>query len=256
MKHLRALAKEGRRILRQSRAGMLRRLGLLNSDWNASLPAELQFWDWALKDGARNWDQGEWKNCSNPELELQSELKALIPAPSGATIRILDVGSGPLTRVGKKWADRQVQVVPVDPLADQYNALLARHGIKPIVPALFAHGEKLLETFDAGSFDLAYASNSLDHTYDPLLVIRQMLGVVKPLHYVYLWHVVNEGARECYAGLHQWNFDIRKGEFVVDDGRGKTQFISAALSGQVKVEAEFQSAFGTRIVVAKLKKLC
>jgi nitrite reductase/ring-hydroxylating ferredoxin subunit len=81
-----------------------------------------------------------------------------------------------------------------------------------------------------------------------------MLGVVKPGRYVYLWHVANEGARECYTGLHQWNFDIRKGEFVVDDGR-KSQSVSDAFKGQVELDAEFQTAFETRIVVAKLKKL-
>jgi SAM-dependent methyltransferase len=254
MKKLKALAKQGRKKFRESRAKILRRLGFLNSDWDQNLPAELQFWDWALKDGARNWDQGEWRNCSDPNLELQPELKALIPAPVGAVVRILDVGSGPLTRVGKRWDGRDIQVVPVDPLANKYNRLLAIHQIKPIVAPVFAHGEKLLDQFAPNSFDLAYASNSLDHSYDPVLVIRQMLGVVKPGHYVYLWHVANEGARECYAGLHQWNFDIRKGEFVVDDGR-KSQSVSAAFSGQVELDAEFQTAFNTRIVVAKLKKL-
>ena len=249
------MARTTRRTLFRTRAKVLRRLGFLKRDWDDSLPEELQFWDWALKDGGRNWDQGEWRNCTNPDLELQEDLKPLIPSPAGATVRILDVGSGPLTRVGKRWAGRTIEIVPADPLADQYNALLARHGIKPLVPAVFAHGEKLLERFARDSFDLAYASNSLDHAYDPVLVMRQMVAVVKPRHYVYLWHVANEGACMGYTGLHQWNFDLRDGQFVLDDGRGHVRSVSAELKGEAEVTGEFQSAFGERIVVAKLRKL-
>ena len=117
LNNLRAIARKGRRTFNQSRAKVLRRFGLLKGDWNAKLPEELQFWDWALKDGGRNWDPGEWRHCTNPNLDLQEELKALIPAPPGSTVRILDVGSGPLTRVGKRWVDRTIEIVPTDPLA-------------------------------------------------------------------------------------------------------------------------------------------
>jgi len=254
MNNPKALAKKGWHLLRRARIRVLRRLGLLKGDWNAGLPKELQFWDWALANGGRNWDPGEWRNATNPNFELQAELKELIPAPAGAVVRVLDVGSGPLTRVGKKWPGREVQIVPADPLAEEYNTLLARHSIRPLVPAVFAHGEKLLDRFERNNFDLAYASNSLDHTYDPVVVIQQMLAVVKPSHYVYLWHVANEGLRERYVGLHQWNFDIRKGAFVVSDGR-QTQSVTEALSGEAQISCEFQQAFGARIVVAKLRKL-
>jgi SAM-dependent methyltransferase len=254
MNTLRAVARKGRRFLADSRTKILRRMGLLKGDWTKGLSTELQFWEWALKDGGRNWEQNEWRNATNPNFELQDELKQLIPAPPGAVVRILDVGSGPLTRVGKCWPERTVQIVPADPLAEEYAALLARVSIRPLVPATFAHGEKLAERFAANSFDLAYASNSLDHSYNPVAVIEQMLAVVKPLHYVYLWHVANEGVREGYGGLHQWNFDIRRGEFVVDNGL-QTQSIHAACNGKAEVNCEFQSAFGTRVVVAKLRKL-
>src|SRR5262249_23151674 len=145
------------------------------------------------------------------ELELQPELKELIPAPPGTIVRILDVGSGPFTHVGKRWPDRKVEIVPVDPLAEHYNQILDRLSIRPLVPAIFAEAEKLVERFAPDSFDLAYARNSLDHSYNPLAAIRSMLAVVKPQRYVYLWHVANEGVRERYTGLHQWNLDMRHG---------------------------------------------
>jgi SAM-dependent methyltransferase len=118
----------------------------------------------------------------------------------------------------------------------------------------FAHGKKLLDRFGSNTFDLANASNSLDHCYDPVVVIGQMLAVVKPLHYVYLWHTRNEGLREQYVGLHQWNFDIRKGEFVVSNGQ-QSQSVTAAYQGRAEVSCRFQQTSDATVVVAKLKKL-
>lgn len=250
---IRRFARRGRQLLGRTRARVLRKLGLIHGDWNAALSDELYFWEWSLKDGGKNWDAGEWANATDPNRPLLEELQQLIPAAPGDTVRILDVGSGPLTRVGKRWEGRNLEIVPTDPLADQYNELLKRLGIQPLVPAVNAQGEKLLERFTPNYFDLAYASNSLDHSCDPVLVMGQMLAVVKPGHYVYLWHAANEAIRHAYRGLHQWNFNIRHGEFVVGDGR-KVRSVNEALSGAAEVSCEFQRAFNTRIVVAKLKK--
>jgi len=231
---------------------LLRRVGLWGEEWQTALPKELKFWDEALRE--RQLHLTEWKHCLDAQLELQPELKELIPALPGSSVRILDVGSGPLTHVGKQWPGRKVEIVPVDPLAEQYNEILQRLSIRPLVPTIFAEGEKLLERFAPDSFDLAYARNSLDHSYHPLAAIRSMLAVVKPLHYVYLWHVANEGVRERYTGLHQWNLDIRQGQFVIDNGR-KTESVNSNLASIAEVSCEFQKEGNDKIVVAKIKKL-
>jgi SAM-dependent methyltransferase len=145
-------------------------------------------------------------------------------------------------------------VVATDALAEQYTVLMQKYSIAAPVPVTFAHGEKLLEKFAPNSFDLAYASNSLDHTYDPVAAIGQMLAVVKPQHYVYLRHTANEGLRERYHGLHQWNFDIRGGDFVVDDGR-RSHSITAAYNPEAEITYEFNVIRGVKMVVAKLKKI-
>ncbi len=254
MTNVKAILKGVRRVARESKGQLLRKAGLLNGDWKINLPEELQFWEKALGNEGRNWDQNEYRERTDPNFELQEELKVLIPAPAAAVVRILDVGAGPLTRLGKHWQGRDLQIVAVDPLAEEYGALIVGLGLRPLVPVTFAHGVKLTERFPSNSLDLAYASNSLDHSYDPLIVIQQMLAVVKPLNFVYLWHFANVGRVESYAGLHQWNFDIRDAEFVMDDGR-TTQSVVKALSGRAEVTCEFVEAFGAKVVVAKLKKL-
>ncbi len=119
---------------------------------------------------------------------------------------MLDVGAGPATVLGKRLDDEGLDLVPVDPLAPFFDELLARHDVTPPVRTRTADGEQLGKVFDEASFDLAYARNSVDHSYEPMTTIRQMLRVVKPGHRIVLEHRIDEGEHERYEGLHQWNF--------------------------------------------------
>jgi hypothetical protein len=240
--------------LKAARSKFYRRIGVLRSDWKGGLADEYAFWENALRDQGRNWSVEEYRARMDPNLELQSYLKELIDAPVGSVVRILDVGAGPLTRVGRRWEGRQLEIIPVDPLADQYDAVLKKLEITPPVRTRFGHGERLLEYFRENSFDLAYASNSLDHSYDPIAAIGQMLAVVKAQCFVYLWHFSNVGVEANYHGLHQWNFDVQRGDLTVNDGHRK-HFLSKILAGRAWLQCEVTRAFNARVVVAKLRKL-
>ncbi len=253
-KSVRRVLRPVRRALRALRHRVLRRAGLIGGDWDQSLPEELRFWEEALKDEGRRWIRSEYQERMDPSLELQEELKRLIPAPPGAVVRLLDVGAGPLTRLGKRWQGRTLQLYPLDPLAGEYKALLARLHLRPPVLTETGHGERLTEQFEPNYFDLAYASNALDHSYDPLLAIRQMFAVVKPGCSVYLWHFAAVGAAEGYQGLHQWNFDIERGDMILSDGRGQRHSLAGAFQGAGELECEFQKFGEVKVVVGKLKK--
>ena len=81
-----------------------------------------------------------------------------------------------------------------------------------------------------------------------------MLLVVKPSCYVYLWHFANEGMRGAYQGLHQWNFDIQNGDFIIK-GQRETFSLASEFKGLAELQCEFQHAFGGKVVVARLRKL-
>jgi SAM-dependent methyltransferase len=247
--------RSARRMASRCRTALFRRFGLLGEDWRAALPEELQFWEKALSDPDRNWLRSDYDERMNPDLEFQDYLKALIDAPPGATVRALDVGAGPLTRLGKKWTGRTLELVAVDPLAEEYKVLLARLGIRPPVFTEVGHGEKLRDQFEVNSFDIAYASNALDHSYDPLLAIEQMFSVIKPQRYVYLWHFAHVGVAEGYSGLHQWNFDIKHGDMILSNGRGLRHELGVAFKGRGEVTCAFEEFAGHKVVVGKLKKL-
>jgi SAM-dependent methyltransferase len=230
-----------------------RKLGIFGGSWETGLPHELGFWRGALRENGVHWHAEQFRFRTDPSAPLQPELCALL-ADAPAHVRILDVGAGPLTMVGKSWPGREVEITAVDPLADEYDKILAENGITPPARTTVAEGEKLDARFAPDTFDMAYASNSLDHCKDPLVTIKQMLRVVKPGGWVYLWHFANEGIAERYSGLHQWNFDVSNGTFSIDGG-GRAISLGAELEGQAALSTEDTHAFGKRVVIAKLRKL-
>lgn len=171
--------------------------------WREGLPHEVAFWQRQIEGGDPRWS-GEIEKRAQ-DRDLQEGFRAAIDAPEGAAVNILDVGSGPLSVLGNLWPGRRVVLFPTDPLADEYNAMLDRAGLSPRFRPIKCDAECLVEQFGENRFDMAFCHNALDHCYDPVIAIEQMLAVVKPGMTVRLEHVQNEGVREHYVGLHQWN---------------------------------------------------
>jgi SAM-dependent methyltransferase len=144
-----------------------------------------------------------------------SPLHGVLASLGVSAPRVLDVGAGPVSPIGRIFDGTPIDLVAVDPLADRYNALLDELGIDPPTPTIQAEGERLLEIFPAGSFDVAVATNSLDHCYEPWVVISQMVEVVRPGGKVMLQHYPNEGERQLYRGMHRWNLEERGGHLTV-----------------------------------------
>lgn len=181
--------------------------------WSERLDDETAFWYGWLRDRGGEWPE-DYATRMDPESELQPEVRAYLdPAPDH--VRILDVGSGPLTFLGKRWGDRTLEITATDPLAEQYAMLFERVGTTPPVMPVHSVAERLTDTFEESQFDLVYARNCLDHGYDPLQAILEMVKVAKPGSVVLLQHAINEGEHEGYGGLHQWNFCVRDGRFEI-----------------------------------------
>ncbi|KAF4684043.1 hypothetical protein FOZ60_008314 [Perkinsus olseni] len=172
--------------------------------WRSRMSAEEVYWRYRL------YDEGYTHPLSNGR-PLQSGLLRLVnpDVPKGSAIRVLDVGSGPLSLIGMAWDGHPVELVAVDPLAPLYKALLHQVGVDPIVYPVMGDVENLPRYFPTGSsFDLAVSINALDHTIDPVKSIFGMLETVKPHGAALLVCHRNEAEREYGKGLHQWNFDV------------------------------------------------
>ena len=184
---------------------------------------ELAFWDHWLRTRGFNWPE-DYRRKTDPNARilisrrfLPAEAKRLRRFLPGRRprISILDVGSGPLSLVGARLPGVEVELVPVDPLAAEYNELLDLHGVTPPVRTRPCPAERVADVLGEARFDLVYCQNALDHTEDPLGGLEQMLRAVKPGRWVLLKHVIDEGEREDYGSLHDWNFRIEEGRFVI-----------------------------------------
>lgn len=149
---------------------------------------------------------------------------------------VLDVGSGPLTKLGKTHPSKRLDITATDLLANDYDRLLAGFDLVPPVRTVYADAERLVDQFGRDAFDIVHAQNCIDHTADPHQAIEQMIAVTRPGGYVVLYHAENEGQREGYNQLHQWNFTCENIAFVIRDRMGRTVNVTDRLAALCEVE--------------------
>jgi SAM-dependent methyltransferase len=213
--------------------GLVRRLL-----WRSRTKSEVEFWAGWLNGapGTEQWAADRLLRL-DPETEIRDPLVRKELERLGAdTISILDVGAGPLTRLGYRFPGKTLEVVAVDPLAGEYDRLLREAGLVPPVRTIAVAGEELLEHFGSRRFDIAYATNALDHSADPLAIIENMVTLVRPGGAVLLRHKRNEGQSAGYGGLHQWNFDVVGDRLVVWNDASRVD-LGTALGARVAATA-------------------
>jgi len=185
--------------------------------WHGRKGNEIEFWAGWLTGapGTEQWAADRVERL-NPETEIRDPVvRTELQRLPEEQVSILDVGAGPLTWLGYRYPGKMLTIVPVDPLADDYDRLLREARVEPPVRTIGVAGEALLDHFALASFDIAYATNALDHSADPLTIISNMVAVVRPGGAVILRHKRNEGASARYSGLHAWNFDALDGRLIL-----------------------------------------
>lgn len=201
--------------------------------WGNGVTWEFDFWDKFL-DGRNDAWAADFAERMDPNLPLQPFLSEVIRVPDGETVSILDVGAGPFTFVGRTSPRWKIDIVAVDPLAEGYDVILAQHGVIPPVRTRTVAAEDLSKSFPVNSFDLVTARNCLDHVLDPVRALRQMLHVAKPGASIHLQHMTDEAERNLYAGMHQWNFRLRDGDFIIAGATEETN-VTALLAPVAQV---------------------
>ena len=212
---------------------------------SVALKGEVQFWRNWLSTKGMYWPD-DFHARFDPDRRLDGHLAPFVDRVDGDFVRILDVGSGPLTKLGKMHPSKRLEITATDLLATDYDRLLAELGLVPPVRTIHADAEQLVAQFGRNAFDIVHAQNCIDHTADPARAIEEMVAVARPGGYVVLFHAENEGQREQYNQLHQWNFTCEAAAFVIRDRAGRTLNMTQRLAPLCDVEC-------TRIVESPSK---
>ncbi|CAD7936914.1 unnamed protein product [Amoebophrya sp. A25] len=138
-----------------------------------------------------------------------SESKAAIRSPTAKGISVRTEQEATLSEL-------TIPITSADGLGKYYLQLY--DGFDMVPPTnlpVNCHVEKLSECFPVNYFDITHMRNALDHVFNPLIGIHEMLHVTRPRGYVLLRHAQNEGVPgEFRVGLHQWAFDVDVREYV------------------------------------------
>ena len=200
-----------------------------SSAWNSGLADEQAFWDRWL--GAA--DSPGFRFRMDPTSPLQPWIESWMD-PSRSVQRIIDVGSGPLSVLGRRSAIGTIEISCCDPLAREYQLLLERHHIAPPHTVVAVAGEALSSYFPRGHFDVSFSNNAIDHAQDPLLVLREMALVTRPSGVIIVQVADREGRRASYTGLHQWDCSMDEGRFAVAARNSKAIDVAMALADLVE----------------------
>ncbi len=180
----------------------------------SGLVSEINWWRHWFATKGDQWPEAYIQRL-DPETPLQECCFPFIDELEEPVVRILDIGSGPLTKLGKKHPSKNIEIVATDVLSEKYDILLNEFDIDPPVRTQYADAEKLTSKFEENSFNFIHACNCVDHMKNPLAAIKQMILVVKQNCYIYLIHAENEGKNGNYGGLHQWDFTIENNDYIM-----------------------------------------
>lgn len=180
-------------------------------NWMNGISTEIKFWNGLFK------SRGEIGG-SRKVFEYRIDPKCPFQMPDELNSefdKILDVGSGPYSRLGFVYNDRKLDITLVDPLAHVYKILASKYDLVFPIEAKPGMVETLSLNYKQNEFDIVHMSNSLDHCFNPVEGLYQLLYVTKVGGKVILRHHNNVGESENYKGFHQWNLTVKNNEFLI-----------------------------------------
>jgi SAM-dependent methyltransferase len=117
--------------------------------------------------------------------------------------RVADVGSGPLSQLAYGAYTGRMALTAIDPLADVYTELLGGKREAAAYRRLAVPAEQLSETLGAGTFDIIWTRNAIDHSQDPARAFQSMVDALALGGFLVMTQFSREGTAEKWHGLHQ-----------------------------------------------------
>ena len=184
--------------------------------WLSNLDSEINFWlEYGLDRNAESAPFLKQSRRTNRR-ELLFEEPDLAGVVKDGDV-VMDIGCALMTGFGEKIPDGFINLIPVDPLAYYYNLMNARDelAIERTYYCYFGMFELISNLFGENYAKCMYISNSMDHSFDPYRGLIKCLYTVKVNGIIKLRHRKAEAVHENWSGLHKWNFDCIKGDFII-----------------------------------------
>jgi SAM-dependent methyltransferase len=158
-----------------------------------------------------------------------AQVRASLGIADHEPVPVLEIGSGPLSHLAYGVEQKAIAVTAIDPLAPQYERLMARLGASwPIRPRL-GYGEQVAREFPGQPFAIAYVCNALDHTLSPRACVENMAAVVRPGGFIYIEGFSREGTNEGWRGLHRFDLFPAKGRVLCQERRRAARDLTGGL---------------------------
>lgn len=174
--------------------------------------------------------------------------------PRRRRVRILDVNAGPVSGLGIQSDRHEVDLVPIDDLAHQFEKQMKTHGYEAQVPTQFCSPEDVLCRFGPASFDLIYSYNGLANTRDPIRIYEQLLRCLRPGGRILTFHNrLNDAKDLIRQSFHHFHVVERKRLQIVH--KGYRRDIADALPGAKVRFAEEESVIRVELRAAASERL-
>lgn len=225
-------------------------------EWLTGISDEIFFWKHYMKNKGGRFRKGfEDVVRKNRKFLLEEEL---LSYDENTEINFIDVGSGPFSRCGFLTDRVKMNCIALDPLADIYVILKKKYNLENGINLRTGFVELLDKQFLENTFDLVHMSNALDHSFNPIIGISQLLYICKVGGKVILRHNENEAEAEGYQGLHQWNLSTNHKEHNFMIWRHEERYNISKLFqdyAEISVKADLLEKQFTRVELVKKKEI-
>jgi SAM-dependent methyltransferase len=209
--------------------------------------SEVFFWQkeyyrWSIVEKKPVWwtSSGERNRCSD---ELKPVMEAL-KRDFGSDLKLIDVGSGPVTSFFNELDVTRYDITTVDPLAKWYNQLNKKYRVKYKINCVEGMGESVDKLFDPESFHLVLSQNSIDHASSPDIFVKNLYSILKPGGFLYLMGFFNEGEAANWLGLHQHNLYVKGADLYWTNRDGSV--FDRNLTGGLKMSLFYKYCEGSK----------
>ena len=181
--------------------------------------SEITFWEGYLPNNKNELSNREdWAKVVPQEL-----IKYItdVMKNNSARLKLLEVGSGPVSHLALIADLNMCDVVAVDPLAEHYQAIMNKINFSWPIKPIKGTSEKIGRLFGKNYFDIIYTSNAIDHVVNPKKSLEQMFDVLKDGGIIFIEGYINEGSIEQWKGLHQYDMFLKDRSLYCRDKNGR-----------------------------------